>query len=203
MSRPAQVRFCERQRGKFLLPTRLVIHCTSKQQAELMMEKLKEQMKLYELELHPEKTRIVYCKDYRRKDNHDNTSFTFLGFNYQPANIKSKRDGMFLGFKPIISLIAQKHIRSEIRKVIVPRWSNATVEMYADKLNNKVRGWINYYGVIEKRKVRGVIEYANYLLIKWIQNKYRVYRKHAISKMKLMQKEQPELFYHWKIGITF
>lgn len=182
----------------------IVIHCTSKQQAELMMEKLTDRMKQYELELHPDKTRIVYCKDYRRNEDHDNCSFTFLGFSYQPCNIKSKDGGNFLGFKPITSQIAQKHIRNEIRKVIVPRWSEATAEMYAAKLNNKVRGWINYYSPIEKWKLRYVLEYANYLLIKWIKNKYRlISRMAAVRKMKMMQQEQPELFYHWKVGIRF
>lgn len=181
----------------------IVIHCTSKQQAEMMLEKLNEQMNLYELELHPEKTRIVYCKDYRRDDDYDNRSFTFLGFSYQPTNIRSKQNGMFLGFKPTISLTAQKHIRSEIRKVIMPRWSDTVIEKYAVKLNNKTRGWFNYYGVIENYKVKRVLEYANYLLMKWIQNKYRLYKMGAVRKMKMIQKEQPELFYHWKIGVRF
>jgi RNA-directed DNA polymerase len=183
----------------------IVIHCANKQQAEVVMEQLKGRMKLYELELQWEKTRIVYCKDYRRNDDgHDNRSFTFLGFSYQPCTLKSKREGRFLGFRPIISQLSQKQIRSEIRKVIVPRWSDTTIEKYADKLNHKMRGWVQYFGVIDIWKVRSVLEYANYLLIKWIQNKYRRFTKMAaVRKMKMMQQEQPALFYHWKIGIRF
>jgi len=182
----------------------IVIHCNTKDEAERLLEKLKARMQEYALELHPEKTRIVYCKDYRRNDNYDNRSFTFLGFSFQPTTCKSKQGGRFLCFLPAISLNAQKHIRDEIRRVIVPMWSEARIEWYAEKLNNKTRGWVQYYCAIEKWKVRSVLEYANYLLLKWIKNKYRMMSKMAaVKKMKMMQSEQPELFYHWKIGIRY
>ncbi len=71
----------------------IVIHCSSKEEAEKLLEELKTRMQEYELELHPEKTKIVYCKKYQRHDRNDNESFTFLSYSFQPRTIKSKFGG--------------------------------------------------------------------------------------------------------------
>jgi RNA-directed DNA polymerase len=68
----------------------IVIHCSSKDEAEQLLEKLKTRMHEYELELHPEKTKIVYCKNYHRNEIHDNNNFTFLSYSFQPRTVKDK-----------------------------------------------------------------------------------------------------------------
>ena len=65
----------------------IVIHCKSKDEAEQLLEKLKERMRQYELELHPDKTKIVYCKNYFRTEKYDNNSFTFLSYSFQPRTM--------------------------------------------------------------------------------------------------------------------
>jgi group II intron reverse transcriptase/maturase len=67
----------------------IVIHCSNQREAETLLEKVKERLKAFSLELHPDKTRIVYCKDYRRGENHDHESFTFLGYDFSPRTIKA------------------------------------------------------------------------------------------------------------------
>src|SRR5674476_662502 len=125
----------------------IVIHCSSKEQAEQLLENLKARMQQYELELHPEKTKIVYCKNYQRHDKHDNNSFTFLSYSFQPRTVKDKfgRKKRLVVFNAAISQQAKTSIRGKLREVLPTRWSNQTLEWFAEKLNPKIRGWVNYY----------------------------------------------------------
>lgn len=203
MSRPAQVRFCERQRGKFLLPTRLVIHCSSKEQAEQLLAKLKERMQQYELELHPEKTKIVYCKNYQRNEKHDNNSFAFLSYSFQPRTIKSKfGNKRLLVFNADISQSAKISIRGRLKEVLRTRWSHKSLEWFADVLNPKIRGWMNYYTKFYRYEANQVFSYLNELIRKWIKNTYKIRSKGKLfDKYRLIQTANPEMFYHWKMGV--
>src|SRR5205807_180367 len=60
-----------------------VVHCVSQRQAQRVLAALKDRMAQVGLELHPDKTRIVYCQDGKRRGFHKNTSFTFLGFTFR------------------------------------------------------------------------------------------------------------------------
>ena len=95
----------------------IVIHCKNKEAAEDLLEKLKARMQEYSLELHPEKTKIVYCKNYRRIETHDNRSFTFLSYSFQPRTIKSKQGGnkRLLIFSAGICQQAKLSIREKLR----------------------------------------------------------------------------------------
>ncbi len=75
----------------------VVVHCSSKEEAEQMLEKLKARMGAFDLTLHPEKTKIVYARNYQRTEKHDKESFTFLSYSFQPP----RQDG--------ISLVVTKH----------------------------------------------------------------------------------------------
>lgn len=183
----------------------IVIHCHSKEEAEELLAQLANRMQEYELALHPGKTKIVYCKNYQRKEKHDQESFTFLGFSFQP---RRRKDGFGRGnktymiFAGAISGKAQMAIREEIRKILIPRWSEQTLEGYAKLLNPKIRGWINYYAMFYRYETLKVFCYLNSLVRKWIKNKYKLSsKKDVFVKYKRVQKEQPILFYHWQLGI--
>ncbi len=98
----------------------IVIHCSSKEEAERMLEELKARMQGYELTLHPEKTKIVYCRNYQRLEKHDNESFTFLSYSFQPRTIKSKFGGAkrLLVFGAAICNSAKTSIRRSIKGVL-------------------------------------------------------------------------------------
>jgi RNA-directed DNA polymerase len=182
----------------------IVIHCRSKEEAEQLLEKLKSRMQQYELELHPDKTKIVYCKNYQRKEKHDNNSFTFLSYSFQPRTVKDKfgRNSRLVVFNAAISQKAKVSIRQKLREVVRTRWSNQTLEWFADKLNPKIRGWINYYARFNRNKALGVFYYLNELLRRWIKNKYKLRIKAGMyDKYKLIQSESPDLFYHWQLGV--
>lgn len=182
----------------------IVIHCNSKERAEQLLAKLEVRMSQYELELNPEKTRIVYCKNYDRKGKEDNESFTFLSYSFQPRTIKSQRDigTRFVVFMAGISNQAKAHIRKRLRQILVIRWSDMTLEWFAEKLNPKIRGWMNYYTKYSKYEAYQVFYYLNTLIRSWIKNKYRINSKAKMyDKYRAIQQAAPDMFYHWQKGI--
>jgi RNA-directed DNA polymerase len=182
----------------------IVIHCSSKDEAEQLLEKLRVRMRQYELELHPEKTRIVYCKNYLRIEKHDNNSFTFLSYSFQPRTIKSKFGGKhrLVVFNAAISQQAKKSIRAKLREVLRPNWTNQALSWFAQKLNPKIRGWINYYTKFSHYEGYEVFYYLNELIRKWIKNTYKIRSKTGkYDKYETIQSVNPNLFYHWRLGI--
>ena len=181
----------------------IVVHCISKEEAERLMESIRLRMGMYGLELHPEKTRIVYCKDYRRNGKHENRSFTFLGFDFQPRMRKSARGGRFLCFWPAISKASKKGIREQLKTELLVKDTEQTLEMIASRLNNKLRGWISYYAKFGKWKTYEVFWYLNKRMILWVKNKYRIIGlKDGVKKYKELKQANPGLFYHWRLGIN-
>jgi len=182
----------------------IVIHCSNKVEAERMENELKIRMQEFELTLHPEKTKIVYCKNYQRLEGHDNESFTFLSYSFQPRTIKSKfgKTKRLLVFGAAICNAAKTSIRVAIKKVLRTQWSTQTLMWFADRLNPKIRGWINYYSKFNRDEAHDVFYYLNELIRKWIENTYKIRGKGKLyKKYKQIQAENPLLFYHWKIGI--
>lgn len=181
----------------------MVVHCMNKEAAEKLFESIRTRMTLYGLELHPEKAKIVYCKDYRRDKEHDNRSFTFLGFDFQPRMRKSHRGGRFLCFLPAISKAGKKKIRKEMQTALLIKDTEQTIEDIAGKLNSKLRGWINYYGKYEKWETYEVLWYLNKRLVKWVKNKYRLTGLNdGVKKYRELKLATPKLFYHWRLGIN-
>jgi RNA-directed DNA polymerase len=183
----------------------IVIHCHSKEEAAALLTALHRRMHEYALCLHPEKTKLVYCKDYRRKGSHEQESFTFLGYSFQP---RRKRDNYgrgnrtYMVFAPAISSNAKTAIRQAIRAILKPRWSNWTMEGFARLLNPKIRGWINYYTRFYRQEALAVFCYLNGLVRKWLQNKYKLTtKKQVYVKYASLQRVQPALFCHWQLGI--
>ena len=182
----------------------IVIHCTSKEEAEQLLEMLKARMQQYELELHPDKTKIVYCKNYLRNDKHDNNSFIFLSYSFQPRTVKDKfgRRNRIVMFNAAISQLAKTSIRAKLREVLDAQWSNQTLAWFAEKLNPKIRGWINYYAKFNRYIAYDVFYYLNELIRQWIKNKYKIKGKAwRYDKYREVQAAGPDLFYHWRLGI--
>jgi len=182
----------------------IVIHCNSREEAEQLLERLKERMSLAELTLHPEKTKIVYCKNYKRLGNYENESFTFLGYSFHP---RTKADGLgrkktYLVFSGAISQTAKTNIREVIRSILTPNWSERIMESFAAELNPKIRGWINYYTKLNKHEALEVFHYVNELVKKWLEKKYKLRSyKEICAAYNQMQMECPKMFYHWMLGV--
>ncbi|HEX8277586.1 MAG TPA: group II intron maturase-specific domain-containing protein, partial [Segetibacter sp.] len=97
---------------------------------------------------------------------------------------------------------AKASIREAIRKVMPRRWSVQTLQWFAEKLNPKIRGWINYYTKYYRYEALSVFCYLNERIMMWMRNKYKIYsKKKLLEKFLRLQAANPELFYHWEKGI--
>jgi RNA-directed DNA polymerase len=182
----------------------IVIHCSNKEEAEHVLIGLQKRLDEYGLTLHPEKTKIAYCKNYQRNDDHDENSFTFLSYTFRPRKSMDKfgRKKMITLFAGAISNTAKTLIRKAIRKSFNPKWTIIPLETVADFLNPKIRGWINYYGVFYKMQMISVFSYFDGLLKRWIAKKYKITSKaEVLRRYSKLRQDLPLLFYHWKFGI--
>ena len=153
----------------------IIIHCNTYEEAQNMLSQIKERLAVCGLEVHPEKTKIVYCKDYRRKGKHDKVQFKFLGFGFQPRSAKSKRDGkMYLSYYPVISKESRQRIILEIRKTNLHRRSEKAIEEIAAMLNPKLRGWINYYGKYGRKAFNDVMRKLDNRLGWYLMKKHKI-----------------------------
>jgi len=179
----------------------VVLHCNTKAEAAEVLEAVKGRLAEVKLQIKEEKTRIAYCKDYRRREKHKHVQFEFLGFSYQPRARKSKVDGkLFMGFAPEISRSNQKRIREVIRRDSI--WINTRIgpEEIGNHFNDKLRGWVNYYGKYSKRCLRGTIQSIDRRLLKWIRKKYKFGTRKAVARLEGIKRENPSLFFHWQLG---
>ena len=122
-----------------------VIHCKTKEEAQYVLKKLTERMKECKLKIHPEKTRIIYCKDVNRKEEHDNTSFDFLGYTFRTRVSRNRSGQYFASFTPAVSKTARKAFRDNIRDIRKGS-SHKSLEQMAKEMNPVLRGWANYFG---------------------------------------------------------
>ncbi len=184
----------------------MVIHCRTKQEAEQILTAIKARLQQVKLRLNDEKTQIVYCKDYRRTQKHEKVQFGFLGFSYQPRRSKSKYgvNKSYTIFTAELSKENQKKIRSEIKAAV--EWRNTRMEIkdIALRLDSKLRGWINYFGLYGKGELRKVMIHLNGRIMRWLKRKYKITgNKKARLKLTSIIHEYPMMFYHWQKGYCF
>ena len=183
-----------------------VVHCRSKRQAESVLVAIRERLLRCGLELHPTKTRIVYCKDSDRRGTHEHVSFDFLGFSFQPRRAKNRWGKFFVSFLPAIGAKAAKAIRVQMRNwKLASTRNNQRLEDLARVVNPVVRGWMNYYGRFYRSKCIQVLRHLNEVLGAWVRWKYhhRFKRRERASMHWLgrIARRDPKLFAHWTFGI--
>ncbi len=180
----------------------VVIHCRSKEDAEEVLEAVRRRLTEVKLNLKNEKTHIAYCKDYRRKKEHTNVKFEFLGFSFQPRARRSRIDGkLYTAFTAEISQSNQKKLRDVIKDTEEFRHTDLELSDIANSLNSKLRGWINYYSIYSTRSLRLTLHHIDLRSIKWIRKKYKVGTRQAAARLILMKAQFPKLFYHWEVGL--
>jgi RNA-directed DNA polymerase len=181
-----------------------VVHCHTEAEALAVKEALRVRFGECKLEMHPEKTRIVYCKDEDRRGNYPNTSFDFLGFTFRPRRSKNKRGKFFINFSPAMSNKAGKAMRQKTRDWKLHLRSDKSLEDLSRMFSPVVRGWINYYGSFYKSAMYPTLRHLNRTLVRWATWKYKRLRRHrrrAEYWLGRIAQRQPELFPHWKMGI--
>ena len=153
-----------------------IAHCRTEMKAQQLLADLNQRFLKCGLKLHPDKTKIVYCKDGKRKGNHQNTTFKFLGYEFRRRMVKGSNNRRFLSFNPAICKEAKKDICKTIRRTGIRSRSELSLEEVADWLNPMLHGWINYYGKYNKSALKPVMRQINFTLIKWSMNKYKTFR---------------------------
>jgi len=178
----------------------VVVHCVSQQQAEAVLAAITERMREVDLSLHPQKTRIVYCQDDKRRGSHEHTSFTFLGFTFRPRKAKRPNGESFTGFLPAMSPEALKAKGAVLRSLRIHRHNAMTLEALARWLNPIVRGWMSYYGRFYRSVLTPLLQRVNTYLRRWAGRKYRKLRSYRAFRRwwsRLIER-QPRLFAQWQ-----
>jgi RNA-directed DNA polymerase len=181
-----------------------VIHCKTECEAIKLLESLQVRMSECKLELHPIKTRIVYCKDEDRKENHEITSFDFLGYPFRPRRSKNKWGKHFINFTPAISNASKKSIRQKVRDWKLQLKVEKDLTDLSNMFNSKIIGWINYYGKFYKSEMYPTLRHINKALLMWARKKYKRFARHkkrAEYFMGRIANQNPKLFKHWELGI--
>ncbi len=183
-----------------------VVHCSTEWQARKVLAALSARMEEVGLRLHPDKTKIVYCKDSNRSGNYAVTSFTFLGYTFRPRISRNKRSGkVFTSFLPAVSPEALKEMGRRFRELRIQRWVTTDLNDLAAKLNPIVAGWMQYYGQFTRSYLHPLLARINSYLMRWARNKYKRLRRYRLCKkwwLALLERE-PNLFAHWKWVRTF
>jgi RNA-directed DNA polymerase len=183
-----------------------ICHCRTKEQAVALLAELELRFTECKLEIHPDKTKIVYCKDGNRKEDHlDNTCFVFLGYEFRARAAENKKTGqIFTSFLPAISPKAKKSIIAKVRELNLRNRSDLNLRDIAQLLNPMLRGWLNYYGKYTGTALKLVFRKINLTLVQWSMKKYKKLRYRKTCAAKYMQEyasNNMNMFVHWKIGV--
>jgi group II intron reverse transcriptase/maturase len=183
-----------------------LVHCRTEHEAEAVKAALQDRLAECRLELHPTKTKIVYCKDGRRQGEHANVTFDFLGFAFRPRLVKNPRNGqLFCGFNPAVSPSALKAMRSTIRDLNLRRRTHVSMADIAQVLNPLLRGWIGYYGRYTPSALRRLFQHVNKTLLGWLRRKFKRFKQHKTQAGRFLEKlarDSADLFVHWRLGVT-
>jgi RNA-directed DNA polymerase len=182
-----------------------IVHCRSERQARAVLEAIRVRFEQCGLELHPVKTRIVYCNTNRPVD-FEHVKFDFLGYTFQPRRAKNAQGEFFVGFLPAISTKAATVIRKIIREWrMASTRNNRRLEDLARLTNPSVRGWMNYYGRFYRSKCVQVLSHLNEALAVWARRKYKRFRRRERASMHwlacIAQRDR-NLFVLWQLGVV-
>jgi RNA-directed DNA polymerase len=184
----------------------IVIHCRSREEATEVKRAVEQRLRQCKLEAHPVKTRLVYCRDSNRTQDHPQVQFDFLSYGFKPRRARNSRDGrQFVSFVPAISRKAMKAIVREVRDWGIHAESEKELEDFSRMYNQCIRGWANYYGRYYPTALRRTLGCINRRLVRWAMKKYKRFRDHqrrATHWLRRVAREQPELFAHWRMGIV-
>jgi hypothetical protein len=183
-----------------------LVHCRVEHEAERVKASLQARLAECRLEMHPTKTKIVYCKDGKRKGEYPNIKFDFLGYCFRPRRVRNSRDNsLFCRFTPAVSPSALKSMRAKIRELRFRRRTELSLAEIAHRINPLLRGWINYYGRYAPSALAPLLRYVNQTLVAWARRKFKRFRSHKIRASCFLQKlvrRNANLFVHWQLGMT-
>ena len=182
----------------------IVVHCDTEHQACSLRAAIAERLGALGLELHPDKTKVVYCKDTRRRGTFEHTSFDFLGYGFRGRFVRG-RNGYFVGFTPAISDKAMKAKGLQIRAWHLNRRTGTDLSGLAEDINPQVRGWINYYGAFYRSELYSLARRIDEHLVRWAMRKFKRFRHkpwRAWDWLAKIRQLAPKMFAHWRLART-
>lgn len=180
-----------------------VIHCRSEVQARLVVRKLGERLRQCGLELHSEKTRIVYCQDVNRTAAYSTVKFTFLGYTFQPRKAVDKYGRVYVNFSPAVSRAAMKAMRQTVRGWHLQLKCNKDLDDLSNMFGPVLRGWANYYGRFYPSAMKPLWRHVNSYLVRWMQRKHKRLARgvtRAARALGRLAERAPRSFVHWEQG---
>lgn len=185
----------------------VVIHCRTEAEAQQVKRSVEQRLGQCRLEAHPDKTRIVYCRDSNRSaGDYPHIQFDFLGYAFRPREAKNRRSGkVFTSFIPAISSKATKAIGATVRSWSIHRMSDKELTDLSRMFNASISGWVNYYGRYYPAALRRTFDGLNRRLVRWARKKYRRLRscpRRATQWLRHVAQRNYGLFAHWQIGVV-
>jgi RNA-directed DNA polymerase len=183
-----------------------LVHCRTEQEAEAVRAELQARLEECHLQMHPTKTKIVYCRDARRRASYPNVKFDFLGYEFRPRRVSNPQNGRtFCGFTPAVSPSALKAMRETIRDLDIRRQTQLALADIADRLNPLLSGWIEYYGRYTPSALSTMLRYVNQTLLRWVMRKFKRFKAHKVRASHFLQRlvrDDMGCFVHWRLGMT-
>jgi RNA-directed DNA polymerase len=179
----------------------IVAHCDSEDQARTLRDSIATRLGVLGLELHPEKTKVVFCQDANRPGEAGHTSFDFLGYTFR-GRLANGRRGYFVSFAPAISSKAAKVVRQKVRAWHLNRRSGTDLSGLAEEIDPQVRGWISYYGAFYRSELYSLARHIDEHLVRWAMQKFKRLRGKAAKArawLDAVRQHQPRLFAHWHL----
>ena len=180
----------------------IICHCKSADEAQALWSALADRFAACKLVLHPEKTKIVYCKDANRRGEFPNRSFDFLGFSFRARKTMWQGHLPAHGFMPAASLKALTFISRTIRRWTLHHRSNKSLQELAAMYNPCIRGWINYYGNFYRTQLRSTLKRIDLYVIRWACRKFKRFRHNtegARAWLERLRRTNPTLLVHWQL----
>jgi group II intron reverse transcriptase/maturase len=180
----------------------IICHCRSEHEATKLRTVLENRFRECGLELHAEKTKIVYCKDTNRKGSYAIQEFDFLGYCFRPRKAKWPRGLYGTSFLPAASPKALKAIRKTVRSWTLKRRGDKALDDLARMFNPFIRGWINYYGRFYQSALYPTLRRIDAALIKWARKKFKRLRQKPRGAREWVMKvahTSNGLFAHWPL----
>jgi len=182
-----------------------LVHCRSEREAEALKAELQDRLAECGLEMHPIKTKIVYCRDGKRKGGYPNVMFDFLGYQFRPRMVRSSRNNeLFCSFTPAVSPSALKAMRSTVRDLDIRQRTQRSLDDIARMLNPLLRGWIGFYGRYNRAALETMLRHVNLTLVAWAMRKFKRFQGRKVRAARFLEKLvriRPAMFEHWRIGM--
>jgi group II intron reverse transcriptase/maturase len=158
----------------------VICHCRSETQARSLRAAVEARLIACKLQLHPEKTRIVYCKDANRRGSYSRQQFEFLGYTFRPRQSMNRQGELFVSFSPAVSNKAGKTMRRQMRRWKLHHRTDLQLDDLARWVRPVLSGWVRYYGCFYPSALRRALRTLDVFLVRWAKRKYRRLRTHYL-----------------------